>query len=55
MTMDQLYKQFSLDENAIDFLGHAVALYTNDDYRMKPCMETLVKMQLYGDSMGKYG
>lgn len=55
MTMDQVYKKFSLEENTIDFLGHAVALLTNDDYRMKPAYDTLVKMQLYSESLGKYG
>lgn len=55
MTMDQVYKKFSLEENTIDFLGHAVALLTSDDYRMKPAFDTLVKMQLYSESLGKYG
>ena len=39
--MDVLFKKYSLEENTIDFLGHAVALEINDDYRMRPCMETL--------------
>lgn len=53
--MDQLYKKFSLEENTIDFMGHAVALHINDDYRLRPCLDTLQKMQLYVDSLGKYG
>jgi Rab GDP dissociation inhibitor len=31
-TMAELYKKYSLEENTIDFLGHAVALELNDDY-----------------------
>jgi len=54
-TMNELYKKYSLEENTIDFLGHAVALELNDDYRTKPAIETLPKMKLYADSMGKYG
>jgi Rab GDP dissociation inhibitor len=53
--MDLLFKKFSLEENTIDFLGHAVALHTNDDYRLRPCLDTVQKMQLYVESLGKYG
>jgi Rab GDP dissociation inhibitor len=41
MTMDQVYKKFSLEENTIDFLGHAVALQLDDDYRMRPAIDTM--------------
>ncbi len=34
--------------------GHAVALYTNDDYLNKPLVETVKKMQLYRDSMFRF-
>ena len=30
--MKDVFKKYSLGENTIDFLGHAVALYTNDSY-----------------------
>jgi Rab GDP dissociation inhibitor len=32
MTMAQLFKKFSLEENTVDFLGHAVALHRDDTY-----------------------
>lgn len=54
-TMGELYKKYGLEENTIDFLGHAVALELNDDYINRPAIETLPKMKLYSDSMGKYG
>lgn len=50
-----LVGKFSLDSNTIDFIGHAVALYTNDDFLEKPAKETLERMQLYFNSIGKYG
>jgi Rab GDP dissociation inhibitor len=50
-----LYKKYGLEENTIDFLGHAVALELNDDYIKRPAVETLPKMKLYADSMNKYG
>lgn len=30
--MKDVFKKFKLEENTIDFLGHSVALYTNDSY-----------------------
>lgn len=30
--MKDVFKKYNLAENTIDFLGHAVALYTNDSY-----------------------
>ena len=30
--MIDVYKKYKLEENTIDFLGHAVALHTSDDY-----------------------
>lgn len=53
--MNALFKKYSLEENTIDFLGHAVALHTNDSYRAEAAMETVKKMQLYTSSLGKYG
>ena len=32
MPMIDLYKHYKLDEQTIDFLGHAVALHIDDDY-----------------------
>lgn len=32
MKMTELYEAFGLDEQTIDFLGHAVALHITDEY-----------------------
>ena len=29
-----MYKKYGLDENTCDFVGHALALYTNDDHKL---------------------
>ena len=55
VSMDEVFKKYSLEENTIDFLGHAVALHTNDAYRKEPAMDTIKSMQLYTSSLGKYG
>ena len=49
------FKKYSLEPNTIDFIGHAVALYTNDDYLGKKAYITIDKMQLYMNSFGRYG
>ena len=49
------FKKYSLEENTIDFIGHAVALYTNDAYLDKKASITVDKMQLYMNSFGRYG
>jgi len=54
-TMDEVYKKFGLDENTCDFVGHAMALYREDSYRGKPCIETINRIKLYSDSLARYG
>ena len=53
--MSQVYEDFGLDQNTIDFTGHALALYLNDDYLSQPCGETIKRINLYRDSIAKYG
>jgi len=55
MTAAQLYKEFGLGNDTIDFVGHAVALHTNDDYMSQPAMTTVMKCKLYEDSFEMYG
>jgi len=39
----------------VDFIGHAVGLFTNDDFLNRPAIETIEKIKLYMDSVGRYG
>lgn len=48
-------KKFELEPNTIDFIGHAVALYINDDFLNRPAIDTIEKIKLYMDSIGRYG
>ena len=50
-----LVKKFDLEDNTVDFIGHAVALFTNDDFLNRPAIETVEKIKLYMDSIGRYG
>jgi Rab GDP dissociation inhibitor len=51
----EVVKEFSLETNTTDFIGHAVALYTNDDFLNEPYFETVHKIQLYMSSIDRYG
>lgn len=55
--MSQVYAKFSLDASTKDFIGHAMALYTSDDYVDKPEMtlEAIERIRLYGHSVARYG
>jgi len=55
MTMEELYKKHGLDANTCDFVGHALALHRDDEYLKKPCLETIIKIKLYSDSLARYG
>ena len=45
---------FGLQENTVDFIGHAVALYTTEDFLAMPTIDVLRKIKLYMDSAGRF-
>ena len=45
--MMDVFKHYNIEENTIDFLGHAVALEFSDTYLYEPAINTIMKMQLY--------
>jgi Rab GDP dissociation inhibitor len=53
--MKAVFKKFKLEDNTIDFIGHAVSMHINDGYLEDPAIETIEKIQLYIDSIGRYG
>lgn len=53
--MRTVYKSFGLQANTIDFVGHAIALYTTDEYMDKPMGDTMDRLCLYMNSLVKYG
>lgn len=56
-TMREVLKKFSMENSTdlVDVIGHALALYTNDDYLNQPALESLKRMQLYADSLARFG
>lgn len=53
--MSDVFAKYKLESNTIDFIGHAISMYNNDKYLEKPAIECIAKVQLYMDSIGRYG
>ncbi|KIM25391.1 hypothetical protein M408DRAFT_331163 [Serendipita vermifera MAFF 305830] len=54
-TMESIYKYFNLEIGTQDFIGHAMALYLDDDYKKKPARPTYERIILYTSSMARWG
>lgn len=55
ITTKQLYDEYGLDTNTQAFTGHAMALHRDDDYLNRSAAETVEAIQLYADSLERYG
>jgi len=55
MNSKEIFEAFGLKPDTIDFLGHAMALRTNDTYLTQPALETVKRIRLYGESVLRYG
>jgi Rab GDP dissociation inhibitor len=51
----EAYAKFGVDQNTQDFTGHALALHRTDDYKSQPLIHTVKKIQLYQQSLMKFG
>lgn len=54
-TMKTVYEKFGLESGTQDFIGHAMALYLDDDYITKPARQAYERIVLYTSSMARYG
>ncbi|EME31191.1 Rab GDP-dissociation inhibitor isoform 2 [Galdieria sulphuraria] len=54
-TMRQVFEYFGLRQETIDFIGHALALYKDDSYLELPALPTIERIQLYANSLARYG
>lgn len=55
MTMAELYKYYGLQPDTISFVGHALALYRDDSYMVRPAEPTVLRIQLYAMSLARHG
>lgn len=49
--MKDVYKKFNVGQDTMEMLGHAAALYTNDDYLEEPAIECINRLILYAESL----
>lgn len=54
-TMNEVYNHFGLENGTKDFIGHAMALWANDDYLSEVARPTYERIVLYVQSVAKYG
>ncbi|KAJ4485975.1 rab GTPase activator [Lentinula aciculospora] len=54
-SMKTVYEKFGLEPGTQDFIGHAMALYLDDDYITKTARATYNRIVLYTSSMARYG
>lgn len=54
-TMAEVYLKFGLEPGTRDFVGHAMALWTTDDYLQKPARESVERIIMYVQSVARYG
>ena len=55
VTMKELMAKYSLADSTVDFVGHSIALHTDNSYLDEPYGLTVKKMKLYLDSLMQYG
>jgi len=54
MTMSEVFQTFSLSDDTVDFIGHALALQRDDDYLHQIAKDTILKIKLYCESLARY-
>ncbi|ODV85392.1 hypothetical protein CANARDRAFT_28187 [[Candida] arabinofermentans NRRL YB-2248] len=54
-TMDEVYNKFGLERGTKDFIGHSMALWSNDLYLNLKARETYDRIMLYLSSVARYG
>lgn len=54
-TMNEVFTHFGLERGTKDFIGHAMALWANDDYLNEVAKPSYERILLYVQSVAKYG
>lgn len=54
-TIQTVYSYFKIDVDSIDLIGHAMCLYIDDEYLTYPATEVIKRLQLYCNSIVRYG
>lgn len=54
ITAKELFTKYGLDDNTVDFIGHALALYRDDHYLCEPALETVKRIKLCAESLARF-
>ncbi|KAL1544354.1 guanosine nucleotide diphosphate dissociation inhibitor-like protein [Salvia divinorum] len=54
ITARELISKYELEDNTIDFIGHALALHFSDEYLDKPAVTFVKRMKLYAESLARF-
>ncbi|CAL9771312.1 unnamed protein product [Musa acuminata subsp. burmannicoides] len=54
VTTKEVISKYGLEDNTIDFIGHALALHRDDSYLDEPAIDTIKRMKLYSDSLARF-
>lgn len=53
--MQDVFVKFSLESATVDFIGHAMALHSEDSYKTRPARDTYERIMLYTTSVARHG
>ncbi|KAK4387861.1 Guanosine nucleotide diphosphate dissociation inhibitor 1 [Sesamum angolense] len=54
VTTRELIAKYGLDDNTVDFIGHALALHRDDRYLDEPALDTVKRIKLYAESLARF-
>ncbi|XP_021860774.1 guanosine nucleotide diphosphate dissociation inhibitor At5g09550-like [Spinacia oleracea] len=54
ITARDLISKYGLEDDTIDFIGHALALYLDDSYLDQPAIDFVKRMKLYAESLARF-
>ena len=54
ITSRELFKEYGLDPNTVDFIGHALALQTDDSFMDQPARKMVMAVKLYSESLARF-
>ncbi|WZZ30339.1 hypothetical protein YC2023_013740 [Brassica napus] len=54
VTAREIISKYGLEDDTIDFIGHALALHNDDDYLDQPAMDFVMRIKLYAESLARF-
>ncbi|CAL1370426.1 unnamed protein product [Linum trigynum] len=54
VTAREIISKYGLEDDTIDFIGHALALYHDDSYLDQPALDFVKRIKLYAESLARF-